>query len=321
MSTSSPPRQRRKQVFVVHGRNEEAREEMDKFLNAVGVSPVLFGTIQARAGSQFVADIVLDGIRQVDAVIVIFTPDEQSALYDPRTGRLLAHEEPAGWRWQARPNVLFEAGVAYGSGKHTILTTVGCDVQLFSDVGGMHFLQLDKDGSKRQLFDRLQQALGPLQPRRRDWETSAEAGDFRRCLHCRWKQYYDEAHELEKDLRNRVMRRGRNAAAIDLLAVFETVVASNPTDWSRAGVRALIQAIKNRFGEPIADDSYWWLIVLGVLRFDNIEEWGVSEDATWDDSCDYAQLTSRGAFLIERLRAKNPSGQARPRRRRSSSSA
>jgi hypothetical protein len=292
----------KKRVFVIYGRDVEAHAELAKFLHALNLEEIVFDEVANTLGpSPFVADIVLRGIKEADAVIALFTPDEQAALYDPTTGRPL-ETNAGGSRWQARPNVIFEAGIAYGRGLiEPILVVLGADVSLFSDIGGKHFVNLGRSDGKRNLFNRLNTILGPITPRISDWEFSAEAGNFARCERRRWR-WFDEVHELERYFDNQRVGRGQKSKS--LLEIVRAVVKADPNrDWTRVRPRDFMTAVRALFSEALTDDAYWWFVVHGLFRFDNINEWGVTKGATWDDSCDEACLTERGGALLERVKA------------------
>ncbi len=78
---------------------------------------------------------------------------------------------------QARPNVLFEGGMALA--RHpdkTVLVTVG-NVKSFTDIGGIHITCLNNTAGKRsELVEKLRSAGADVQIEgRSDWY---EAGDF-----------------------------------------------------------------------------------------------------------------------------------------------
>jgi hypothetical protein len=297
----------RKRVFVIYGRDVEAYAELAKFLHALNLEEIRFEEVAGTLGpSPFVADIVLRGIKDAHAVIALFTPDEHAALYDPASGSPL-EPNSGGSRWQARPNVIFEAGIAYGRGTtEPILVVLGADVSLFSDVGGRHFVHLGRPDGKRNLFKRLDAILGPIKPRITDWESSPEAGNFARCERRRWR-WFDEVHELERYFDNQRVGRSQNSKS--LLQIVQAVVEAEPNrDWTRVRPADFMTAVRSRFTEAVTDDAYWWFIVHGFFRFDNIVEWGVVKGATWEDSCDEACLTERGAALIERVKALRKDG-------------
>lgn len=146
-------------VFVVHGRNAAAVGALNQFLYRCNLLPLDWDELAAQlGGTPFIGDIVERGMEQAQAVIVLLTPDEIAAL-DPR--HIRGNDKPEDMkRWQSRPNVLFEAGMAFGMNKEaTILVTMGESISLFSDVGGRHVIRLDNsEGSRRRLKLRLKAA-------------------------------------------------------------------------------------------------------------------------------------------------------------------
>lgn len=297
------------QVFVIYGRDQLAHEHLIRFIEALGLEELAFQRISDQLGpSPFIADIVTQSIEQADAVIVLFTPDEHAALFgkneesDPGEHERYLVDVEGGARWQARPNVLFEAGVAYGTKpEKTVLVTIGTDVRLFSDIGGKHFVQLAEEGGKKKLRNKLETILGPLTPRCTDWETSQVSGDFTKCLRPRWG-FYDEIGKLESHLRFRVIK---ECTLLDVVA--EIVCLDVKKDWKVLREADFIKTIAQRFGNTVANESYWWLIVYGFFQFSDIDVWfeeGKGEP-TWKDSINYARWTERAFALIERCRAKS----------------
>ena len=71
-------------AFIVYGRNHLAVAELEKLLRAVGLQTLSFEEAANRLGpSPFVASIVLAGIKSADVTIVLLTPDEHAAFYEP----------------------------------------------------------------------------------------------------------------------------------------------------------------------------------------------------------------------------------------------
>lgn len=139
-----------RQVFVVHGRNEMLRQSMFAFLRALGLSPIEWDQAVAMTGkgSPFIGEILHAAFERARAVVVLITPDEIAYLQT----RYASHEgdpetQPAP---QARPNVLFEAGMAMGRNEdRTILVEVG-QVREFSDVAGRHAVRLTNPDRSRE---------------------------------------------------------------------------------------------------------------------------------------------------------------------------
>jgi len=42
----------------------------------------------------------------------------------------------------------------------------------------------------------------------------------------------------------------------------------------------LTRALATEYEHEIVDTMFWWLIVYGVITFDNVDQW--SEDGNWD---------------------------------------
>ncbi|MBL8934995.1 MAG: nucleotide-binding protein [Archangium sp.] len=167
-----------KTVFIIYGRNTQASTEVEKFLLAVGLRPLTFQEARRKAGTQpSVFEIVKFGVSTAQAVIALFTPDEWSAL-DPTF--IYPHDRDSERaRWQARPNVPFEAGLAMGLNQGgTILVTLGA-VELPSDISGLHQFRLSNEPSHRHEFRRLLKQLGcPVDEDGTHFLDAAKAGDF-----------------------------------------------------------------------------------------------------------------------------------------------
>ena len=111
--------------------------------------------------------------------MVLFTPDDEARLREQfKTDTEPPHEvELTG---QARPNVLFEAGMAMGrSEDRTILVELG-DLRPFSDIAGRHSIKFEDTTERRQeLAQRLELAGCPVNLDATGWHS---AGDFAAAL-------------------------------------------------------------------------------------------------------------------------------------------
>jgi predicted nucleotide-binding protein len=166
------PKGPRDKVFVVHGRNEQIRSAMFTFLRDVDLNPVEWGQALKATGkaSPYIAETLEAAIRDVAAVVVLITPDDIVRL---KKQFLSDHDgdderKPQG---QARPNVLFESGMAFGRHpEKTIFATFG-RVKAFTDIGGMHVVRMTNTAKKRmELVDKLQTAKADAKTEgRADW--------------------------------------------------------------------------------------------------------------------------------------------------------
>jgi predicted nucleotide-binding protein len=164
-------------VFVVHGRNEAIRSSMFTFLRAIGLTPLEWSGLRAetRDPNPYVGHILDTAFSAAQAFVVVMTPDDEARLKDDfRMGNDPHHE--AILTGQARPNVLFEAGMAMGyDSKRTVLVEIGV-LRPFSDIIGRHTVRLDNSPEKRkELAERLETAGCPVDLKGTDW---FKAGSF-----------------------------------------------------------------------------------------------------------------------------------------------
>jgi predicted nucleotide-binding protein len=169
---ASRPKGPRDKVFVVHGRNEQIRSAMFTFLQDVDLNPIEWGQALKATGkaSPYIAEALEAAIRDVAAVVVLITPDDIVRLKKQFLSGHDGDEErkPQG---QARPNVLFESGMAFGlHPEKTVFVTFG-RVKGFTDIGGMHVVRMTNSATKRmQLVDKLQTAKADAKTEgRADW--------------------------------------------------------------------------------------------------------------------------------------------------------
>ncbi len=181
----------RKAVFVIHGRSP-LHEQVSIFLESLGLRVVDFATATRRTRDEqgatvFILEILRKAFRDAWAAIVVMTPDDEARLRSFREGR--DDDFEGELRGQARPNVLFEAGMAIGlNPERTILVQSGA-LRPFSDIDGVHVLRLSNGPRDRKsLRDQLASAgldidvdsdrylqVGDLDPE--DSETSDEESE------------------------------------------------------------------------------------------------------------------------------------------------
>ncbi|MGH3132709.1 MAG: TIR domain-containing protein [Gaiellaceae bacterium] len=181
-SQTKPARPKRptrgRKVFVVHGRNESLRKDLFSFLRSLALQPLEWRkAIEAAGkGSPHISEIIDAAFNEAVAVVVLLSPDDQVRLSEQfqRPGDPPYEKELVG---QARPNVLFEAGMAFGRHPNsTVLIQVG-DVKPFSDVGGRHVTRLANDPESRsEVVTKLKNAGCAVDDGGTDWYS---VGDFR----------------------------------------------------------------------------------------------------------------------------------------------
>ncbi|MEZ4788915.1 MAG: nucleotide-binding protein [Flavobacteriales bacterium] len=285
-------------VFIVHGRDHQALAELSKFVRSLGLEVLPFEHVaNDKGGNPFVADVVSEGIQQAELVLVLFTPDELAALYDPVSGNL-ARNERSGSRWQARPNVIFEAGIAFAMKRErTALLTLGADVELFSDVSGMHFVNLANPGAKQHLRHRMEKMLDRELKVKPNWNSGQVSGDFKGCLRQRWS-YYDELFELEETLEHERVEYDSPSLLSMLKAL---VLEGEGSNWDKVTSKNLMSLLGKVADKGLVDWAYWTLIRHGFLQFNNIDQFYDEDGENWRKSVDYSELSLRGKRLLLKL--------------------
>ena len=165
-------------VFVVHGRNSAVRDAMFSFLRAIGLKPIEWSEAVLATGrpTPYIGDILDAAFSQAQAVVVLLTPDDEAWLRP----KFAQDDDPPHERdlsGQARPNVLFEAGMAMGrDSERTVLVEIG-RLRPFSDIAGMHVVRFDGSTQRRQeLAQRLEAAGCEVSRKGTDWHTTGDFG-------------------------------------------------------------------------------------------------------------------------------------------------
>ena len=123
-----------RQVFVVHGREVAAKEEVRTFLNRLDLEPVILDE-QPNDGQTVIEK--FEGNADVGFAVVLLTPDDTGGLAD-------SSNEP---RPRARQNVIFELGFFVGKlGRKKVCVLLKNDVEIISDYHGVLYVYMDDAG-------------------------------------------------------------------------------------------------------------------------------------------------------------------------------
>jgi len=163
-------------IFVIHGRNKEAREAIFTFLYSIGLNPLEWSELIAQTGqgSPHIWDILDKAFEGNKAVIVLLTPDEIVKLHPDYAES--ENDPECQLSLQARPNVLFEAGLAMGKNPEKVILVEFGSIRPFSDISGRHTVRLeDTPESRNELVSRLKAAGCTVNTDGNDW---INAGDF-----------------------------------------------------------------------------------------------------------------------------------------------
>ena len=136
-----------KEVFVVHGRDEGAREKVARFLERLELKPVVLHE-QPNEGRTIIEK--FEDYTDVRFAVVLLTPDDIGKLQDG-TGE---------FRPRARQNVIFEFRYFIGKlGREHVCALVQGDLERPSDYDGVLYIPLDdSDGWKMRLVQELKSA-------------------------------------------------------------------------------------------------------------------------------------------------------------------
>jgi predicted nucleotide-binding protein len=148
--TAQQTRRRGNSVFVVHGRDKPARDALFSFLRALDLQPLEWTQAIKSTGlaSPDIGTILERAFTEAVAVVVLLTPDDEARLRREHL-KLNDPSYEKNLTGQARPNVLFEAGMAFGRNPgSTVLVQLG-DLRPFSDVAGRHISRLGNDATSR----------------------------------------------------------------------------------------------------------------------------------------------------------------------------
>jgi predicted nucleotide-binding protein len=141
-----------RRVFVVHGRNMIIMKELFAFLRALDLSPMEWYEAigLTKGGASYIGEIVSQGLDDAQVVVILLTGDDEvRQSKEGEEGEELSYP-------QARPNVLFEAGLAFSRYENrTILVQVG-RVRPCPDLRGRTMVRLsDSPGSRWDFMHRL----------------------------------------------------------------------------------------------------------------------------------------------------------------------
>jgi predicted nucleotide-binding protein len=139
-------REHTREVFVVHGHDDGARETVARYLERIGFKPIILHE-QANKGRTVIEKIEAHG--DVDFAVVLLTPDDQGSISG-------GNPEP-----RARQNVLLELGYFIGRlGRGNVCALKRGVVEIPSDFAGVVWEAMDDAGGWKQSLARELQAAG-----------------------------------------------------------------------------------------------------------------------------------------------------------------
>ncbi len=165
-----------RRIFVVHGQNSKVRKGLFEFLRSIELIPVEWGKAveYTNKPAPYIKEVLDDALKECGAVIVLLTPDDE-VIIRPELRRRDVAEFDKKRKYQARPNVYLELGLAMASvPNRVVLVEVGA-TKIPSDIHGIHLVRLnDGPESRNELARRLETCGCPIQTRGSDWLSAGK---------------------------------------------------------------------------------------------------------------------------------------------------
>lgn len=141
VQNSSPPPQvvarNKRKVFIVHGRDNEAKQEVSRFIEKLGLVAIILHE-QASSGMTIIEKIEHYS-NDADFALVLYTPCDH--------GRGV-HESNIPPMNRARQNVVFEHGYLMAKlGRENVCSLVKGEIETPNDISGVVYVPLDKFGA------------------------------------------------------------------------------------------------------------------------------------------------------------------------------
>jgi predicted nucleotide-binding protein len=170
-------------VFVIHGRDEEARLALFDFLRALGLVPMEWEHLvrTTGTGAPSLSQVVANASHEVQAVVALLTPDDIVRLHPSLHAPADSDDECAAGS-QARPNVFLELGMALAiHPDRTIILEAGT-MRRPADLTGLNYIRVTRDaGWCNKVATRLESAGCPVDRTGSDWYGD---GRFARLAAC-----------------------------------------------------------------------------------------------------------------------------------------
>jgi hypothetical protein len=192
-----------------------------------------------------------------------------------------------------RDNVLFEAGVFMGTigpQRSFILwpdQLTGRKLRLPADLEGLLRVtyspasERNKKPNLRTALEIMRKRIDSLGPALRSGYNEIAA--LKQALHQRDIEFTDDSSEPLGDIVRRAAKRRKQPY------------------YPTTEVSILMNAVNIEYAGSVVDLVYWWLILYGIVTFDNIDQWTDGE-FHYLDSQSYSIFTDRGIVLLNEYR-------------------
>lgn len=156
-NVSAPPKnlnsaiaRNKRKVFIVHGRDNEAKQEVSRFIESLGLETIILHE-QASSGMTIIEKIEHYS-NDADFALVLYTPCDH--------GRGI-HESNIPPKQRARQNVVFEHGYLMAKlGRENVCALVKSEIETPNDISGVVYVNLDPYGAWKNAVSKELKACG-----------------------------------------------------------------------------------------------------------------------------------------------------------------
>ncbi|WP_460156876.1 TIR domain-containing protein [Pseudomonas sp. S2_H10] len=138
IGTGVPPvvARNKRNVFIVHGRDNEAKQEVSRFIESIGLKAIILH--EQASGGRTIIEKIEHYSGDADFALVLYTPCDR--------GRG-AHETTIPARNRARQNVVFEHGYLMAKlGRENVCALSKGDIETPNDISGVVYVSFDPAG-------------------------------------------------------------------------------------------------------------------------------------------------------------------------------
>jgi predicted nucleotide-binding protein len=171
---------RTRNVFVIHGRDEQVRGAIFTLLRRLDLHPQEWEDLVANTGATapYLGQVLAEAPDRAQAAMVLMTPDDLVMLH-PELHGPREHSYEVEAKCQPRPNVLIELGmVLMAYPERTLIVVVG-ELRPIADLDGRNVIHFDgSPNSVGKIVERLKLAGCTVNDTGADWRDPGPYQDF-----------------------------------------------------------------------------------------------------------------------------------------------
>lgn len=138
ISANTTTARNKRNVFIVHGRDNEAKQEVSRFIESIGLKSIILH--EQASGGRTIIEKIEHYSGEADFAIVLYTACDQ--------GRGHHEKQIIGPRDRARQNVVFEHGYLMAKlGRENVCALVKGKIETPNDINGVVYVNLDPTGA------------------------------------------------------------------------------------------------------------------------------------------------------------------------------